>query len=439
MIKRIACLLIAIALCVCCLTSCDSSSIGSINDLINAPKYSGELYDIQQALYAYAGRSVNLRYPRTGDNRTAFTRYDFDGDSVEEAIAFYSSANIDGIVEVHINVIDQIDGRWRSVCDTTTGASDIHRVDISPLSASGVPVIAVGSELYSATGNQLKLYTYSKGKLSPRMQTNYTDFMLCDLMGKGYKQLVTLEIKPSERVATASVYTVDGDSTDLLGAAPLDGNVSDFASVIEGRLSDGRAAVFIDSVKSATATITDAVYFDGDKLTNPFFNSAIAETQSTLRATSSLCTDINGDGVTDIPSAEVLLGYETQPNDQRKYLTVWRSFDGTSFKNTLVGDFNYESGYYLTFPSKWLGKVTLITADQDRMRSYRVWDEALGTTGEEIVRIRVYTAEDYEKIDNTRLIELARDDNTVWAARIIKEGDDLGIDAETLKQNFNLL
>ena len=410
-----------------------------MNELLFAPRYGGELYDIQQALYAYAGRSVNLRFPRSGDNRTAFIRYDLDGDSVKEAVAFYSSPTADGVAEVHINIIDQREGRWRSVYDTATGASDIHRVDISPLSQGGEPVIAVGAELYSATGNQLTLFTYSKDRLTTCMQDSYTEFMLCDLAGAGYKQLLTLNLNSTERTAKAHVYTVMGSKAKLMGTATLDGNISDFTSVKQGTLADGRAAVFIDSAKSTAATLTDAVYFEGERLVNPFFDSTLNETVSTLRVSTEMCRDINSDGITDIPFSEVLPGYEEKPADERRYLTVWRSFDGSKYLNTLVADFNYEGGYYFAFPDSWQGKVTFIYDDQNKMRSYRVWDSTLNTASQELLRIRVYTTDQYKTFEGGQLIELARTEGHVWAARLVATGGQFGIDAQQVLQSFNLL
>ena len=103
MLKKLILCLLAMVTVASCFTSCDS--IGAVEQLLTPPRSGGELYDIQQALYTFAGRSVKLHYARTGDNRAAFIRSDIDGDKVQEAVAFYSVANAEGVAEIHINII----------------------------------------------------------------------------------------------------------------------------------------------------------------------------------------------------------------------------------------------------------------------------------------------------------------------------------------------
>jgi len=433
-LKRIFLCLLAVILVASCFTSCDS--FGAVEQLLTAPRSGGELYDIQQALYAYAGRSVKLHYPRSGDNRTAFIRSDIDGDKVDEAVAFYSVANADGLAEIHINIIDRTDKGWASVCDTATGASGIDKVEIAPLSQTGEPVIAVGAELFSSTANQISLFTYSNGRLYTRMKENYTRFLIGDLADVGYDQLVLLNVNSTERSAEAQVYSVGDDYNTLLGAVSVDGNISGVSAFNFGKMLDGRPALYIDSAKSAASTITDLVYFNGENLISQFYDKALGETQATLRYNTLVSTDVNGDGVTDIPFAKLMPGYEDMPANDRMYLTMWRSFDGKKYSDALVADFNYEGGYYFAFPAHWQDKVTLVYDKTNSMHSYRVWNAELNTAQNEVVRIRRYSAAEFDELENDQLIELMRDDNLVWAARIIMTEGDYATDKESVIDCF---
>ncbi len=434
MLKRIVLCLLAVVTVAFCCTSCDS--FGSVEQLLTPPRSGGELYDIQQALYNFAGRSVKLHYAHTGDNRSAFIRSDLDSDGVNEAVAFYSVANADGVAEIHINIIDTVDGGWVSVCDTATGASGIDKVEIAPLSEKGAPVLAVGAELFSATANQISLFTYSNGHLYTRMKENYTRFLICDLAGVGYDQLVLLNHNSAERSAEAQVYSVGADYNTLLGAVSVDGNISGVTAFNMGKLTDGRAALFIDSAKSTSSTITDLVYFEGESLKSEFFDKAAGETTATLRYNTLLCADINGDGTTDIPFAKLMPGYENMSADERMYLTIWRSFDGKKYADVLAGDFNYDGGYYFEFPTGWLDKVTLVYDKSTNMHSYRLWNAEHNSALTEIVRLRCYSAAEYEDIQNDQLIELMRDDSRVWAARLIMTDGEYALDKEKVTDCF---
>ena len=428
MFKRIFCTLLAVVTAAFCLTSCDTSE--SIEHLLTAPRAQGELYDIQQALYAYAGRSIKLHYPHSGENNTAFIRSDLDGDKVDEAVAFYSVANADGVADIHINIIDIVEDGWLSVCDTATGASAIDKVEIAPLSADGVPVIAVGAELFSSTANQISLFTYIKGKLYTRMKENYTRFEFCDLASLGHEQLVILNVNAAERNAEVQIYSVGNDFNTLLGAVEVDGNISSVTAFQIGKLTDGRPALFIDSAKSAASMITDMVYFDKGKPISRYYDVDIGETQSTMRFNTLLCTDIDGDGAIDVPFAQLLPGYDSMNSDERLYLTMWRNFDGTNHKDVLLADFNYDDGYYFAIPDGWRDNVTLIYDKDTSMHSYRLWSYEQGAAQSELLRIRRYSAAEFDELDDDQRIELMRNDTQVWAARIIMTEGDYAIDKE---------
>ncbi len=437
MLKRI----LALSATLCMLISCASCSVlpSSISDLLHAPRTNGEMHDIQRALHKFAGKSVDLCYPQRGTNRTAFLQSDLDGDGEEEAVAFYTENASDGVQEVHINLIDYVGGEWVSVSDLATGASAIDRVEVAMLEQGGAPVLVVGAELYSTTGNQLNFLTYSNNELTVRLQENYTDFLLCDLLEKGYDQLLLLNLRAAERTANATLYTVGDRSTEVVGSAPLDGNISSFSTVTVGKLSDGRTAVFIDSLKSATSMVTDVIYLGSDGLINPFFDQTVLETQTTTRNSTAICEDINGDGVTEIPFTQILPGYESRPANERAYMTMWRNFDGVKLDTLTVGDYNQADGYYLEFGASWQGSVTLIYDIANSMRSYRVYDPVMQSTADEILRIRVYTEAEYSAFDNSELIELARSGGKVYAARIVAEKGSYAINKNQLREAFRLI
>ncbi len=437
MLKRI----IAVAVLVCLLMCCTSCNIApsSIGELLLAPRTNGEMHDIQRALHSFAGKTVDLCYPQRGSNRTAFLQSDLDGDGMDEAVAFYTENASDGVQEVHINLIDFIDGEWVSTSDLATGASAIDRVEIATLEKGGSPVLVVGAELYSTTGNQLNFFTYQNNKLNVRLQESYTDFLLCDLLSEGYDQLLLLNLNAAERTASATLYTVGANEAEAIGTAALDGNISSFSSVTVGKLSGGKRAVFIDSLKSASSMITDVVYLGSEGLINPFFDQTVLETQVTMRNSTALCEDIDGDGVTEIPFTQILPGYDARPAAERMYMTLWRSFDGVKLDTVTAGDYNQTEGYYLSFEPAWQGSVTLIYDTENAMRSYRVYDPVMQSTADEILRIRVYTEEEYDAFDNSELIVLSRSGGKVYAARIVADKGAYSINKNQLKEAFSLI
>ena len=89
-IKRILLLALLAALLCFLVSGCGKMST-EINDFIVPPSPSGKLSEISSALYAFTGKDITLRYPKSGEYRSAFIVRDIDGDANDEALAFYST------------------------------------------------------------------------------------------------------------------------------------------------------------------------------------------------------------------------------------------------------------------------------------------------------------------------------------------------------------
>lgn len=436
MLKRLLCLAAVMGMILSSLTGC-SDITGSPRELLRAPKATGDMGEIQMALYRYAGNGITLKYPRSGENRSAFMLSDLDSDGVEEAVAFYSVPDTGEADAVHVNVIDLIDGEWKSTADVVTVGNAIDKVAVADISGKGEMTLLVGVELFSTIGNQLNLYDYDGKTLTQQVQENYTSFMVCDLIGNAGNQLLLFSLNTADRISQVKMYTFNGDAIELRGSVNTDGNISGYAQITVGKLSSGLPAIYIDANKSSVSTVTDVVYYTDGKLVSPFFDQTIGETQITMRNSTELCADINSDGTTDIPFTEIFPGYASRSESDRMYMTAWKNFDGSHFSDLIRGDFFYSGGYRLEFPSAWVGNVTLVTDTGNRMRSYRIWDPVMQTTGGEILRIRVYDIEDYGRIDTSGIIELARNETTVWAARIVSSEGEYAVDEATVRKLFS--
>ena len=102
------------------LSSCNTFS--NIETIMQPPKLSAEQSDLQNALEEHIGTNVTLKYPKSGDNRTAFVECNIDMDDDNEVIAFHQ-ANVSGS-QVIINVLDKNEGQWEWICDSSNTIED---------------------------------------------------------------------------------------------------------------------------------------------------------------------------------------------------------------------------------------------------------------------------------------------------------------------------
>ncbi len=405
---------------------------------LTAPNATGEMGEIADAFYKTVGRNVTLSYPTRGDNLSAFVLEDIDGDGSKEAIAFYTRDNQDAVAPVRIHVMDKRQNEWKSIDDVETVSNAVDMVNFADVSGNGRKELVVGLSSITKNENQLSLYSLKNDRLALIVQESYTDFILCDLTDNGPDDLLIVDLKTAEKEATAKLYTVNKNELVLTGTVYLDGNVTGYAKLQESTMGD-KKAIYIDAFKGTTSMITDIVYVDGNELKNPFIATAGTENEFTLRSSTETCRDYDGDGVLDIPFTRLLPGFELRVSSERAYLTVWRSYDGALFHDKVSGYFNHNEGYMIKFPELWTDTVTITRDSSSYMITFGVYDPISKAVSSELVRIKRYTVDDYEQVDRSLFVELARKDNYVFVARIVNTTSPYSVDSKMLKSMFSLI
>ena len=435
--KRLA-LMILIAVIVCVCGSCSVTG-SDYSAYLAAPKVTGDMGKIADAFYDYAGDNILLSYPKRGDYLSAFVLEDIDGDGTKEAIIFYTESSVEkGVAPIHINIVDKTENGWASVADVVTVSNEVDMVAFSDLSGNGTKEMLVGMTSISKNENQLSLYSFTNGQLSLVVQENYTDFILCNLTDNHPDDLLVINLKTTEKEATAKLYTFMSNELVLNGTVYLDGNVTGYAKLQQAKVGD-KPAVYIDAYKGTTSMITDIVYVEDGKIVNPFVSNAHTENEFTLRSSTETCRDFDGDGNIDIPFTRLLPGFELRVSSERAYLTVWREFDGALFKDKYCGYINYNDGYMIKYPAEWTDTVTITRDSSSHLLTFGVYDPILRVVSSELVRIKRYSVDDFEQLDQSIFIELARQDTYVYVARIVNTTSEYSIDEQTLKSMFSLI
>ena len=420
---------------------CGSCSItgSDYTAYLAAPKATGDMTEIAEAFYDFAGDNIQLSYPKRGDHLSAFVLEDIDGDGSKEAIVFYTKNDVEkGVAPIHINIVDRTQNGWASVDDIVTVSNAVDMIAFSDVSGNGIKEILVGMTSISKNENQLSLYSFKNGRLSLMVQEDYTDFILCNLTENDHDDLLVVNLKTAEKEATAKLYTVTNNELVLNGMVNLDGNVTGYAKLQQAKVGN-KSAVYIDAYKGTTSMITDIVYVEEGKIINPFVTAAHAENEFTLRSSTETCRDFDGDGNLDIPFTRLLPGFELRVSSERAYLTVWREFDGALFKDKYCGYFNYNDGYMIRYPDQWVDTVTITRDSSSHLLNFGVYDPILRVVSSELVRIKRYSIDDFEQLDQSIFIELARQDTYVYVARIVNTTSEYSIDEQTLKSMFSLI
>ncbi len=435
MLKKFACvcMIIGIMLNLC---GCDFFT-ADIAELLSPPLLSEDLYPISQALEASVDTKYDLQYPAKGNYRSAVIKQDINGDSLEEAFAFYSTTDGE-VITMNINMLCLRNGKWISAAQQKIVAGGVNQVEFCDLDSDGALEILVGWEVYGTAEMQLAVYSFGENTLTQRFLQKYNNFVTCDLDENGQNEVFIVNLNTADELNSAAAYVLTEEGVTQLYYCELDPTVKAINEPVVAELSTGRPAVYIDEIKGVGA-VTEVLFVERNLLVNPLYDAMASETTATLRSANFTVRDINNDGVLEIPIQQNVPSVSKTNLNEKLYLTNWCSFNGEVLTNQQTTMINVNDGFCYTIPPKWNGKIAVLKDTDKRIRELYVYNEDM-TVGESLVYFGAvkstkwdsskYAKEDFQKITATQ--------DTVFYCRISKAAKAEGITLEEIKKNFEL-
>jgi len=345
-------LLAALLLCGCSLGA-------SVDNLMAPPKLSMEQEQIYNALTDAAGTSISLKYPKSGTYISAFIVEDIDGDGGNEAVVFYEKNSLT-LEEntLRINILDQFDGKWRSVCDTPADGSQIEKVMISKLGTNERINVIIGSSLVNRSEKSASIYNYSDGTIEKTFSSAYSFIDITDLDADENNELLLLTSSASGHPAVADSYKLDENGIYHKYSRELSGSFTEFDSIVYGDIGEGITGLYIDAFSGSGLIQTDIIYMNSSGLNKVF--ETPEESQSTIRPAGCSTFDVDGDGILEIPVQTISPGYENVSESEQMKFTSWLYLDGDmNLKQKYSSYFSINDGYIFIFPEKWFNNVTV--------------------------------------------------------------------------------
>ena len=356
--KRI---ILSVLLCSLVLTGCTTMNMGGVENLLTPPDLSSEQTEIKEALMETVGKNIKLKYPRLGDYRSAFLIADIDEEESEEAIVFYERTGItDTDGRLRMAILDKKDDKWTAVYDNAGMGTDVERVRIEKLGDEKFPTVLVGYSFAGNMGKVLTAYNYSNGALTERLHESYMNLEITDLDNNGEKEISLLTADNKVKVCVIDREGIRNFETDVES-----GTSGDYARVTNGKLRDGRNALYVDTSYSDGMTATQIIYAQNGFVKNPVYalqtDTSANTLVKTMRPTGYYSVDVDGDGVVEIPMPVIMTGYENEDVASQLYLTEWYDFNPSnlSFEKKNTGYYSITDGYCFMMPSRWTGSVTV--------------------------------------------------------------------------------
>lgn len=437
-----ALILLSSALSGCSFVGLDAQS------LMHAPKPTGENEaDIQNLLESTAGGKMTLKYPSSGDYRSAIVKHDLCGDKSDEAIAFYQKG--DETAGTNVMFMRKSGGKWTSMGSFNNPASKVDRVCFGDLDGDGGDEVIVGwGSSLNNTGN-ICVYYYKGGTMQElQVSQSYTEMAVMDFDGDKRDEIFTASVTVGEQPAAAQLLRFKDGAIELMGSAPMDTGVIKYASVLTGLINEKQVGIVLDGIKSADTMVTELLYWDAKAaaLKAPFYDPAAKSVKSTERNTSVASKDINGDRIIEIPMVTLMPGYSGKTFDDSAYLTSWMRYDTetNTFVRVMSMVIDYSDGYWFSIPDMWRGKITTKLDPSARTMTIYEWlateKNKAGAAGSPLLTIQTFTQKEWKQgIGTVGFFKLKESDSSVFAAKLPSADNPLSMTADEVKEAFQII
>ncbi len=359
------------------LTGCSDIIGGSNSELMRPPRPTGEKAVIQDVLTELAGGDFTLKYPQNGAYISAIIMEDLTGSGDLDAIALYVPDN--GEKTIHVAIITEVDGTWKSIGDFTNMADEIDRVLFADIDGDKSDEILIGW-----TNNNSAVHTltaYDCDKTTAREMTiddTYNEICLSDLTGNGCDEIVLLSLAVKDTPANAKIlqYSENEKRPTAKFSVELSSETVKYVNVTTGVLDDNSNCIFIDGETSNGVWVTEMIYWDSESGTfiNPMYLSNLETTNQTSRNMTVATQDINLDGYTEVPViTEMPANIDEDPATVCS-LVSWKNFSTqegilTTKLNTVI---NRQQNYCFSIPDRWNGNITARFEDSSTV--FYLWD-----------------------------------------------------------------
>lgn len=337
-----------------------------VEELLRAPKLSGDYGDVQTALNDWLGESAQLKYPMQGDLLSPFLLQDLDGDGRQDAAVLYTTAQSSNVC---IAILQKDDADTWHVRQNVEGLADtVESVGLAQLQPGDATQLVVG---YTAAqgDHYLAVYSYTDGVLSTILEQQYQQYLVEDITGGGNQDLILMSTLEDGGVQI-ELLTVDKEgSFQQVAVMGLSANrFAGCASVAAGVGADGRHYLVLDGWTGLSGNNLASVLLRFDEDTQQMVPADQISTEklytASLRNVPSLVSqDLDGDGIVEIPTQPDEAGLLNMSQSRRMDFIVWMDYTSPHPEKSF-GLLDEETNCYIELPMEWEGNLKLTDSEQ---------------------------------------------------------------------------
>ena len=349
-----------------------------VEELLRAPRLSGDYGALQNALNDWLGESAQLKYPMQGDLLSPFLLQDLDGDGEQDAAVLYTTAQSSNVCIAFLQRDEE--NRWK-VCQSIEGLADtVDNVRLAQLQDGSSMQMVVGY-LASQGDSYLAVYSYENGQVSAILEQSYEQYLVEDITGGGNQDLILMSTLEDGGVQI-ELLTVDRDgSFQQVAVMGLSADkYSCCASEAAGLGADGKRYLVLDGWTGISGNNLATVLLRFDEESQQMIPADQISTSelysASLRNVPNLVSrDLDGDGTVEIPTQPDEAGLLNMSQSRRMDFIVWMDYTSPTPEKSF-GLLDEETNCYIELPAEWEGNLLLTDSTEiDAAVELRTVDE----------------------------------------------------------------
>ena len=357
---RSVCILFGMLLCLLLAGCSMPGEPVQVEELLRAPRLSGDYGDIQTALNDWLGESAQLKYPLQGDLLSPFLLQDLDGDGRQDAAVLYTTAKSSNVC-IAILQRDSTDA-WRVRQNVEGLADTVENVRLAQLQPGNAVQLVVG--YMAAQGDHyLAVYSYENGELATILEQQYEQYLVEDITGGGNQDLILMSTLEDGGVQI-ELLTVDKEgSFQQVAVMGLSANrFAGCASVAAGMGADRKHYLVLDGWTGISGNNLASVLLHFDEDTQQMVPASQISTERLY--TASLRNSGNRyRRIVEIPTQPEEAGLLNRSQGRRMDFIVWMDYT-SSHPEKSFGLLDEETNCYIELPMEWEGNLKLTDSEQ---------------------------------------------------------------------------
>ena len=327
------------------------------DSLYALPQRSPEYRELQTAVEtALAGGSYSA--PVSGANRQVIQQVDLDGDGLEEVLVFCKQ---DGERPLKVLILKREEERYVHLSTLEGDGTAFDSVQYAQLDGRPGMEILLSRRIGEQVQQFLSVYTI--GQEGPRelMSSGYAAYTVLDLDGDARSDIFVLRANAEGPRAYAELYRCS-EQGDLVkdAEASLSTGADSVKRILTGNIAPEVPAVFVASAYDESNLITDVFTLEQNVFVNITQNAESGQSSQTVRNYYVYSTDIDNDGIVELPQTVPLPAVEGDAGSENQYRIIWYNLSDEGVRSDKMSTYhNFAEGWFLYLPETWCQNLTV--------------------------------------------------------------------------------